>query len=258
MTHTLEDRVAIVTGGARGIGAGIVRALAGAGARIAVWDKDVSGDGEQLAADLEASGQSVLLQSVDIRQSAAIEEALAVAQAHYGRVDMLVNDAGICPFRDLFSITDDVWYDTLNTNLSGMFFTCRAVGRVFREQRRGVIVNISTVSTRIATPHQVHYIASKGGVDALTRALAVALAPYNVRVNAVAPGGVPTAINKDTAFERTQWERSGVPLPGPRWQPISGPGTPADIAAAVLFLVSDEARYITGAVLPVDGGALIV
>ena len=192
----------------------------------------------------------------DVSSSADVNQAVEEVFAERGRIDILVNNAGICPFRDLLSITDEIWAQTLNVNLTGMFYLVRAVAPIMMKQKRGAIVNISTVSTHISSPHQVHYIASKGGVDALTRALALSLAPYRIRVNAVAPLGTPTAINANVEEQNQAWERSGV---GPisRYIPL-GEGTPQNYANGVLYLVSDEASFVTGIVLPVDGGALIV
>ncbi len=255
----LSGRVAIVTGGGHGIGAGIVCALAEAGAAVAIFDRNPDARAEALIRDLNhQDGGRVALYPVDVAQSERVNTAVAEVLARHAGVDILVNNAGICPFEDLEHITDALWHETLEVNLSAMFFMVRALLPNFRQRNRGAVVNISTVSTAIATPHQVHYIASKAGVDGLTRALAVALAPYHVRVNAVAPGGVETDINRDHEGQRAAWQRSGVPERASGWQPIPRPGTPQEMAALVRFLVSDEASYITGAILPVDGGALIV
>ncbi len=255
----LPGRVAIVTGGAHGIGAGIVRALAEAGATVAVFDRNLDASAEALVDDLNrGDGGRVELYPVDVAQSERVNAAVDEVVNRHAGVDILVNNAGICPFEDLEHITDALWHQTLEVNLSAMFFLVRALLPNFRQRKRGAVVNISTVSTSIATPHQVHYIASKAGVDGLTRALAVALAPYRVRVNAVAPGGVETDINRDHDGQRAAWQRSGVPERTGGWQPIARPGTPEEMAAMVRFLVSDQASYITGAIFPVDGGALIV
>jgi NAD(P)-dependent dehydrogenase (short-subunit alcohol dehydrogenase family) len=258
VTKDLQGQWAIVTGGARGIGAGIVQALAAAGAGVTIFDLVWNERTDDFVRQLQQSGCAIETMTVDVSDSAQVNAAVQQVATRHPVIDIVVNNAGICPFEDLEHVTDEIWYRTINVNLSGMFFVVRAMVPVFRRQNHGAVVNISTVSTHIGTPHQVHYIASKGGVDGLTRALAVALAPYQVRVNAVAPGGVQTEINANVEEQRAAWLRSGVPMPSAHWMPIARSGEPAEIAAAVKFLVSNEARYITGAIVPVDGGALIV
>lgn len=255
----LSGQVAIVTGGGHGIGAAIARVLAQSGASVAVWDNYLDERVDRLLAELRIGKGQASAHLVDVSSAAAVNQAMEEVIEHYGRLDIVVNDAGICPFEDLAHLTDALWNSTLGTNLSGPFFVARAALPYFARHPGGSIVNISTVSTHIATPHQVHYIASKAGLDGLTRALAVAFSPYHIRVNAVAPGGVATDINRDADAQAAAWARSGVPPGGPgRELPIGRPATPDDIAQAVAFLASDAARYITGVVLPVDGGALIV
>ncbi|MCY0898652.1 MAG: SDR family NAD(P)-dependent oxidoreductase [Firmicutes bacterium] len=258
MGDDLSGRVAIITGGGHGIGAGIARSLARRGAHIAIFDVNPDERAVAVRDEIRNLGQWAELYEVDVTDSGVVNTAVNAVGRVHPVIDIVVNNAGICPFQDLEHITDEMWYRTINVNLTGMFFVIRAVLPYFKKQQHGAVVNISTVSTRIATPHQVHYIASKGGVDGLTRALAVALAPFNVRVNAVAPGGVLTDINANVEEQRQAWERSGVPVSSGSWSPIPRPGTPEEMGEAVRFLVSDEARYITGAILPVDGGALIV
>jgi len=253
--HSLDGRVAIVTGGARGIGASIAQVLAEHGADIAILDWNL--DGVQSVIEMaQVQWVRAMALRTNVSSSAEVNQAVEAVFAACGRIDMLVNNAEICPFRDLLSITDEIWEKTLNVNLTGMFYLVRAVAPIMMKQQRGTIVNISTVSTHLCSPHQVHYIASKGGVDALTRALAVSLAPYGIRVNAVAPAGASTAINANMEEQNQAWEQSGV---GPihRFIPL-GEGTPQDYANGVLYLVSDESSFVTGIVLSVDGGALIV
>lgn len=254
----LDQRVAIVTGGARGIGAGIVRKLAEEGAHVAVLDWKLGAEADNVVRTARERAGWAEAYEVDVSDSAQVNKAVqAIAEAK-GKIDILINDAGICPFADLFSITDELWMRTINVNLSGTFYMCRAVAPYMIAQRRGAIVNISTISTYIGTPHQIHYIASKSGVNGLTRSLAVALAPFNIRVNAVAPGGVHTDINKNVQEQEEAWLRSGVPQRMRSHLPLVRMGTPEDIAGGVLYLVSDDAAYVTGAYLPIDGGALIV
>jgi NAD(P)-dependent dehydrogenase (short-subunit alcohol dehydrogenase family) len=258
MPTDLSGRLAVVTGGGHGIGSGIARVLAEHGANVAIFEANPDHRAAAVIQDIRAMGLWADLYEVDIADSQAVTQAVRTVGQVHPAIDIVVNNAGICPFEDLEHISDELWHRTLNVNLSGMFFMVRATLPYFKRQNHGVVVNISTVSTHIATPHQVHYIASKGGVDGLTRALAVALAPFQVRVNAVAPGGVRTDINSNIEEQRLAWERSGVPASSRGWMPVPRSGTPEEIANVVRFLASDEARYITGAIVPVDGGALIV
>jgi NAD(P)-dependent dehydrogenase (short-subunit alcohol dehydrogenase family) len=259
MPFSLSERVAIVTGGGRGIGAGIVGALSHEGAKVTIFDRNLDVRANALVEEVNAEGARwTKLYSVDVSRSVEVNDSVSQVLAELGQVDILVNNAGICPFQDIENITDELWNQTLNVNLSAMFFMVRALTPNFRARQRGVVINISTVSTEIATPHQVHYMAAKAGVNGLTRALAVALAPYRVGVNSVAPGGVETDINADRQGQMEAWERSRVPVGQGRWQPIPRTGTPDEIAQAVCFLASDAAHYIPGAIIPVDGGALIV
>ncbi|GCE31867.1 beta-ketoacyl-ACP reductase [Dictyobacter alpinus] len=253
----LDGRVAIITGGARGIGASIAQTLAEHGAHIAILDWKLDEESDQIVHAIEKLGRQVKTIEIDVSQSEQVNAAIQEISEYYGRIDILVNNAGICPFGDLLSITDEIWSKTLNVNLSSMFYLARAVAPIMQEQQSGVIINISTVSTQLCSPHQVHYIASKGGVDALTRALAVALSPYNVRVNAVAPLGAATAINQNVEVQQEAWARSGVPLLL-RNTLIPRHGVPQDYANGVLYLVSDEAAFITGIILPIEGGALLI
>lgn len=254
----LENRVAIVTGGARGIGAGIVKKLSEEGAHVAVLDWKLGTDAERIVEEARERAGWAEAYEVDVSDSLRVDESVQAIAAAKGTIDILVNDAGICPFADLLSITDELWMKTINVNLSGTFYMCRAVAPYMIAQQSGSIVNISTISTYIGTPHQIHYIASKSGVNGLTRSLAVALAPYKIRVNTVAPGGVYTNINKNVQEQEEAWARSGVPKRMRGWLPMERMGIPEDIANGVLYLVSDDASYVTGAFLPIDGGALII
>ena len=253
----LEGRVALVTGGARGIGAGIVQILAENGADVAIFDWNLGDEADAVIESARKNNVWVEAQKVDVSSSSEVNQAVNQLVASRERIDILINNAGICPFQNLLSITDEIWAQTLNVNLTGMFYMVRAVAPFMMQQQKGAIVNVSTVSTHICRPHQIHYIASKGGVDALTRALAVALAPYSIRVNAIAPLGAATAINANIEEQQQAWKRSGVP-PFQTVVPLKREGTPRDYANGVLSLIADESSYITGIVLPIDGGALAV
>lgn len=253
----LRGQVALITGGARGIGAAIARKLADKGAGVAIMDCRLGDDAAALLAYARRQGVWAAAIEGDVSVPSDVDRAVTAVGDSQGRIDILVNDAGICPFSDFFSITDEIWRRTLDVNLSGMFYTTRAVARIMKSQERGSIVNVSTVSTHLVTPHQVHYIASKGGVEALTRALALALSPYGVRVNAIAPSGARTEINANVEEQRQAWDKTGVQRIR-RPIPLKREGVPEDYANAVAYLVSEEAAYVTGICLPVDGGVSLV
>lgn len=252
----LDGKVALITGGARGIGAAIAKRLADDGAGLAIFDNTLGADADEVVSYTRSKGLWADAFQGDVSVSADVNRIVEQVFTNRKRIDILVNDAGICPFRDLLSITDEIWERTINVNLTGMFYTARAVAPIMKQQLGGCVVNISTVSTTIMAPHQIHYITSKGGVDALTRALALAMSPYRVRVNAVAPLGALTNINSNVEEQKIAWEKSGVE-PSHRKIPLNRMGTPEDYANGVSWLVSDEASFVTGIILPVDGGILL-
>ena len=242
------DKVAIVTGGSRGIGRGIAVALAAEGATVVVNFVHAAADAEEVVALIEAGGGRASAFKADVGRRAEAEALVTTASKRYGRLDVLVNNAAICPFRELHEITDEIWEETLRTNLYGPFVTSQAAAPVMAAGGGGAIVHVSSVSSYLGSATQVHYCASKGGLNGMTAALAMALGPSNIRVNAVLPGGVPTDINRE------HWEGKPQQPPG---LPINRAGAPADIAGAVCYLASDDAAWVTGVLLPVDGGVTI-
>lgn len=246
----LAGKVAIVTGAARGIGRGIAEHLAALGAKVVVNYVNAEEAARDVVSGIEARGGTAVTIQGDVGIRADAEALVAGTVERFGRVDVLVNNAGICPFRDFFEITDDVWEITHRTNLYGPFVTSQAAARVMRDQGGGVIIHITSVTANFGGPQQVHYAATKGGLNSMTSSMAVALGPYNIRVNAVLPGGVPTDINKEQRKNQDPNRKPGLP--------INRPGSPADIAGAVAYLASDEAAWVTGVMLPVDGGVSII
>jgi 3-oxoacyl-[acyl-carrier protein] reductase len=250
----LRGRVAIVTGGSRGIGRAIALALARSGVHIAFnyLDSDAEGRSEatKTLQDLESCGVRVISRSVDCRKAKAIFGFVEEARDALGGLHILVNNAGIGRDRALWRMSEQEWEEVLGTNLTGAFHFLRAVAPYFRAQEYGKVVNISSVHARRSEFGLANYSASKAGLLALTRSAALELGPSNVNVNAVAPGyirttrltqGVPAEI-LDQARERSALGRLG---------------DPQDVAGVVLFLCSEAARHITGAVLAVDGGYLL-
>lgn len=246
--NRFAGKVAIVTGGARGIGRGIALELAGEGANVVINYVEANQAASEVVAEIERDGGRAAAIQADVGVRDDAESLVSKAVEQFGRVDVLVNNAGICPFRSFWDITDDVWEQTLRTNLYGAFVTSQAAARVMREQGSGAIVHISSVTSYVGGPEQVHYSATKGGMNAMTSSMAVALGEYGIRVNAVLPGGVHTDIN------RQHWEGRPEVAPG---LPVNRTGQPRDMARAVCYLASDDAAWVTGVLLPVDGGRTV-
>jgi NAD(P)-dependent dehydrogenase (short-subunit alcohol dehydrogenase family) len=247
----LSGKVAIVTGGAAGIGKGVALRLAEEGADIVIADIDKAA-AQETATKIEALGRRTLIVQVDISRKEQIEAMVAEA-SELGRIDILVNNAGIEYITPLLEVSEAEWDRTLTINLKGMFLCSQAVARVMiADQGGGKIVNLGSVAAVTPPKREPHYAASKGGVHALTKQLALELAEYRINVNAVAPGSIRNGLSTRHSLadaERAEQVRQSIP-----WGRV---GTPQDVANAVLFLASDEADYITGVVLPVDGGILL-
>jgi 3-oxoacyl-[acyl-carrier protein] reductase len=238
---SLDGKVALVTGGSRGIGAAISRELARGGARVAVNFRSGQEAAEGIASEIGGIALGANVGDPDEAQ-ALIEQ----VESELGDVDVLVNNAGVTRDTLIARMSDDDWEAVIETNLRGAFNTCRAVSRKMLRRRAGAIVNLSSVVGVHGNPGQANYAASKAGIIGLTKALARELGVRGVRVNAVAPGYITTALT-DVLTE----EQTGLILGN---TPLGRLGSPEDVAAAVRFLCSDEAAFITGDVLLVDGG----
>jgi 3-oxoacyl-[acyl-carrier protein] reductase len=243
----LKDQVALVTGGSRGIGKGIVQALAREGARVAFVFRDNQAAADALVAEVTAAGGVAKAVRGDVADPACAPKVVADLLADWGRVDILVNNAGVIRDGLFLRMDADAWHAVLNTNLTGTFAFCKAVvEQMVFKQRSGRIVNVSSVAADFHNQGQCNYAASKGAVNSFTRALAVEVAKRGVTVNAVAPGFIGTDMTEAVRAKAGDLIKKAIPA--------ARLGTPDDIAAAVLFLCSPAAAYITGQILTVDGG----
>ncbi len=257
----LTGQVALVTGAARGIGRAIALRLAEAGAAVLVADVDLNGGRETVEAitALGGTAEAMVADVADIAEGrAAVEEAVAT----FGRLDVLVNNAGIFPVAVALRLSEEQWDRVLDVNLKGAFFLAQAAARLMIAARRGGrIVNIASVAALRPGGNLAHYDASKAGLLALTRALALEFAPHHITVNAILPGEIDTPGTRGNTSELDQ--QGGVAVMDmhtPEFLariPLGRLGTPEDVANAVLFLASGAAAYITGASLVVDGGFLL-
>ena len=241
-----QDKVAVVTGGSRGIGRAIVQMLAREGCPVAF---SYLQNGEAAAAierDLKKEGLRVKASQVDVKDFTQVKTWIEDTRTQFGRLDILVNNAGIIIDKALMLMSEEDWDKVLTTNLDGYFHAARSCIVTFLKQKSGDIINVSSVSGMIGLPRQVNYSASKGGINAFTKALAKEVAAYGVRVNAVAPGFIDTDILSGFNDEQRQKILDMIPL--------GRLGTPQDVANCAKFLLSPAAQYITGQVISVDGG----
>jgi 3-oxoacyl-[acyl-carrier protein] reductase len=246
----LSGKRAVVTGGSRGIGRAIVTRLAEQGADVCFSFRRDQAAADEVAAAITALGRHALPVQADVTDPAAAEALIKAATGEFGKIDILVNNAGITRDDLIMRMSTEAWREVLETNLFGAFYTLKAVTRPMLKARRGRIINITSVSGQAGQTGQANYSAAKAGLIGLTKASARELASRGITVNAVAPGFVLTELTQDLPQELQTQITDRTPL--------GRFGTPEDVSAAVCFLASDEAAYITGQVLAVDGGLVMM
>jgi 3-oxoacyl-[acyl-carrier protein] reductase len=246
MDLKLESKVAIVTGGGRGIGRAIALTLASEGAKVVVNYSRSAEAAEAVVAEIVAAGGEALAVQADVASSEQVSALIKATTERFGQVDILVNNAGITRDKLVMRMSEEDWDAVLDTNLKGAFLCAKAVTPLMMKQRSGVIVNVGSVIGKVGAAGQVNYSASKAGLVGLTKALAKELGSRNVRVNAVAPGFIETEMTEVLKEEYRDIILKQIPL--------ARFGAAEDIAKVVLFLCSSDAAYIQGDVLTVDGG----
>jgi 3-oxoacyl-[acyl-carrier protein] reductase len=242
----LKDQVAVVTGGSRGIGRGVVVALAHEGAKVAVVYKGSQAAADALVAEVAQAGGTARAYQADVADLASVEGCIKKVEEELGGVDILVNNAGVI-HDDLFVRLEPAqWNVVIQTNLGGVYNLCRCVAYPMMRKRSGRIINISSVAAEHVNMGQTNYAASKGAINSFTRALAVELASRGVTVNAVAPGFIETDMSAPVRNKAGDQIKKFIPM--------RRIGTPDDVAKVVLFLAGPDSGYITGQVITVDGG----
>jgi NAD(P)-dependent dehydrogenase (short-subunit alcohol dehydrogenase family) len=248
MSNRLAGRIAIVTGAGRGIGRGIALGYAREGAKVALVSRSAE-ELQALAAEISANGGEALVAPADVRDSAAVNAVVAQVVAQWGGVDALVNAAGIPMAVPTTELSDEKWQMTLDININGTFFFCRAVAPHMIANGRGTIINIGSLHSFQGIPMRAAYAASKGGVLQLTRSLATEWAPHGVRVNCISPGWIRTPL-QDEMVRQGRLDRTPIVAR----TPIRRIGEVSDIVGPAIFLASDESAFIVGEQLIVDGG----
>ena len=245
----LDGKCALVTGASRGIGRAVALKLASEGAKVALNFAGNEAAAEAVKQEIEAAGGEAILVKANVADEAAVQEMVQKTTDAFGRIDILVNNAGITRDGLLARMKEEDWDAVLSTNLKGVFLATKAVAKVMMKQRAGRIVNMASVVGITGNAGQANYAAAKAGVIGFTKTIAKELASRGVTANAVAPGFIATDMTAVLSDKAKEAALTGIPL--------GRMGTPEDVSAAVLFLVSDQAPYITGQVLNVDGGMVM-
>jgi len=245
----LKDRVAIVTGGGKGIGEEICLGLSREGAKIVIAEIDIE-NSEEVIKKIQNNGSEAIVIKTDVSDENSINNMVEEAIKHFGKIDILINNAGIRHIKKLLDHTKKDWDEMIAVNLTGPYLSCKAVIPHMIKQGKGKIVNFGSIASFMGRPDRVGYVAAKSGVLGLTRALAVDLTRKNINVNTICPGLISTSFNKKFAEDPTHGEAWGKETIVGRW------GLPTDIVGAAVFLSSDESDFINGSEIKIDGGWL--
>lgn len=249
----LKKKVALVTGGAGGIGSAIVRRLAEEGANVAInYVEGLKTKAEELKNEIESLGQRSMIVQADVRRKKEVDLMIDDIKQELGFIDILVNNAGIAPFEPFMKLSEETWDRTFETNVKGIFLCAQAVAKDMIKRKSGKIINIaSTASILVTSPVIPHYISSKAAASQLTKALAIELGKYNINVNAVGPSTIKTDLTEEFLADPRIYNQEVEANPMKRL------GTPEQIGDAVVFLASDEAMQVNGHLLMVDGGLTV-
>lgn len=246
---SLNDKVAIVTGAGRGLGAAMAKGLAEAGASVLVADIDLS-----MAADtahtIEKLGVKALPVKVDVGDASDVQKMVDTAVQSFGTVDILINNAGINRRNPCIDMSEEDWDAVIRVNLKGTFLCAREVGKILVPKKSGKVINITSLLSIVAQPNRGPYASSKGAVSQLTKVLALEWAPYNINVNAIAPGYTATELNTKLMEDKAVYDELTSRIPMGRW------AQPEELNGTVVYLASDASNYVTGQILAVDGGYL--
>ncbi|WP_295998081.1 SDR family NAD(P)-dependent oxidoreductase [Rugamonas sp.] len=242
----LSDKVAIVTGATQGIGLACAQRLIAEGAKVMLVDIK-----QHCAQVAEALGEAARFCAADVSQKADVDAMVAATMAAFGRIDILINNAGVTHAADFLDLTEDDFDRVLRINLKSMFLCGQAAAREMVKQQSGCIINMSSVNAELAIPNQVPYVVSKGGINQLTKVMALNLAPHGVRVNGIGPGTILTELAKKAVLGSPEARHTILSR-----TPLGRCGEPEEVASIAAFLASDDASYMTGQTLYVDGGRL--
>jgi L-rhamnose 1-dehydrogenase len=246
-----NEKVVIITGAARGIGRAIALGFAREGARLAIADIRAK-QAEETVKLARGMGGDAFFTFTDVSKPEDVSKMLETTLNNYGSIDVLVNDAGICPFRDFLDMPVEVWDQVQDVNLRGVFLCSQAVAKVMVERAiRGRIINVSSISAYVGGAQQAHYCASKAGINMLTASMAISLGQYGITCNAILPGPIETDVNKEDLSDVAKREYFI------RRTPLGRIGEPEDVVGPVLFFASQDADWCTGSTLVVDGGILV-
>jgi 3-oxoacyl-[acyl-carrier protein] reductase len=241
----LKGKIALITGGANGIGLATSQRFATEGAKIILWD--VSDRGKDVAEQLKKEGRDAIFKKVSVSNKEEVQKAVSEAREHFGRIDILINNAGITKDRTLLKMSDEEWDDVISVNLTGVFNCTRAVATIMKEQQYGRIVSASSNVAIRGNYGQTNYVATKSAIIGMTKVWAMELGRYGITVNCIAPGFIHTAMTDAMPEEVKKQSIPQIPLG--KW------GFPDDIANGYLYLASDEASFVSGICLTIDGGA---